>query len=160
MKVHDFVCFLYDNNMIDLMNLLTDNETGSINRLKLQKYVYLAQACMKDNFGFDYDIYRNGPYSTGLANYYYEEIDLNRVLDDVKNKSWKNNHDFTERFLALFKKHDPDWLELAATLVDSTFYCEDEHECLDKVCAIKSVYSKGYIFDVWNDLKEKGLVPY
>ncbi len=160
MKLQDFVCFLYDNKMIDLMNLLTDNESGCLNRLKLQKYVYLAQACLKNSFGYEYDIYRNGPYSTGLANYYYEEIDLNRVLDDVKNKNWKNNPDFTERFLALFKKQDPDWLELDTTLVDSTFYCEDEQECLDKVYAIKSMYSKDYIFDVWNNLKEKGLVPY
>ena len=160
MKLQDFVCFLYENKMIDLMNLLTDNEAGCLNRLKLQKYVYLAQVCMRNNFGYEYDTYRNGPYSPGLANYCYEEIDLNRLLADVKNKTWNNNPDFTERYLTLFKNQDPEWLEVATTLVDSTFYCEDEHECLRKVYAIKSMYSGDYIFDVWNDLKKKGLVSY
>lgn len=56
--------------MIDLENLLTDDEHGGLNRLKLQKYVYLAQSCMQNNFGYEYNIYRNGPYSPGLANYY------------------------------------------------------------------------------------------
>ena len=159
-KLQDFVCFLYDNKMIDLENLLTDDENGSLNRLKLQKYVYLVQTCMQNNFGYEYNIYRNGPYSPGLANYYYEEIDLDKILSDVKEKNWNNDPDFTERFLALFNKQEPDWLEVSTTLIDSTFYCESEQECLDKVYAIKSVYSADYIVDVWKELKEKGLVPY
>lgn len=162
MKLHDFMCFLSDNKMIDLDNLLKDNENGFINRLKLQKYVYLAQTTMHNNFGYEYNIYRNGPYSPSLANYYYEELDLSRISSDVKDNNWnkEDNKNFAVKFLTLFKDKEPEWLEVAATLIDSTSYCEGEQGSLNQVYAIKSMYSRNYIFDVWNELKEKELVHY
>jgi len=48
--------------MINVHNLLKDDENGFINRLKLQKYVFLAQTSLQNDFGYEYNIYRNGPY--------------------------------------------------------------------------------------------------
>ena len=158
MKLQDFICFLYDNKMININNLLKDDENGFINRLKLQKYVFLAQASLRNNFGYDYNIYRDGPYSPELANYFYEELDLNRISSNVKEKNWTDDIIFTDRFLTLFKDKEPEWLEVAATLIDSTNYCENEQESLNKVYAIKSKYSRDYIDDIWNELKGKSLV--
>ena len=76
------------------------------------------------------------------------------------NRNWQNNDKFTDRFLSLFKDKDPNWLEVAATLIDSINYCENEQESLDKVYAIKSKYSSDFIEDIWNELKEKDLVHY
>ena len=160
MKLQDFICFLHDNTMIDLNDLLKDNESGFINRLKLQKYVYLAQTSLQNNFGYEYNIYRNGPYSPALANYYYEELDLARASSDVKDNNWNNDKNFTDRFLTLFKDKEPEWLEVAATLIDSTNYCESEQESLNKVYVIKSMYGRNYIDDVWDELKQKELVSY
>ena len=160
MKLLDFICFLYDNKMIDIHNLLKDDDNGFINRLKLQKYVFFAQTSLRNNFGYEYDIYRNGPYSPGLANFYYEELDPNRITFDVKGKKWINDKVFAERFLTLFRNKEPDWLEVAATLIDSTNYCENEQESLNKVYAIKSKYSRDYIHDIWNELKDNSLVHY
>jgi len=74
MKLQDFMCFLHENKLIDLDNLLRNNEIGCVNRLKLQKYVYLAQTCLNNDSGYEYNMYNNGPYSPELANYYYEKL--------------------------------------------------------------------------------------
>jgi uncharacterized protein YwgA len=74
--------------LIDLDNLLRNNEIGCINRLKIQKYVYLAQTCLNNDFGYKYNMYDNGPYSPELANYYYEKIDVNTMSVDVKARNW------------------------------------------------------------------------
>ncbi len=160
MKLQDFICFLNDNQMINIHNLLKDDDNGFINRLKLQKYVFLAQTSLRNNFGYEYSIYRNGPYSPELANYYYEDLDLNEVSSEINTKQWIDDPVFTGRFLTLFKDKEPEWLEMAATLVDSTNYCENEEESLNKVYAIKSKFSRRYIDDIWNELKEKNLVHY
>jgi uncharacterized protein YwgA len=160
MKLQDFICFLYNNKMINIHNLLKDDENGFINRLKLQKYVFLAQSSLQNNFGYEYNIYRNGPYSPELANYYYEELDLNSITSNVKEKKWTENVIFTDRFLKLFKDKEHDWLEVSATLIDSINYSENEQESLNKVYAIKSRYSRDYIDNIWDELKGKGLVHY
>ena len=72
MKLQDFMCLLHENKLIDLDSLLRNNEIGCINRLKLQKFVYLAQTCLKNYFGYELNVYDNGPYSPELANYYYK----------------------------------------------------------------------------------------
>ncbi|MDQ2684429.1 MAG: hypothetical protein M3Y25_01135, partial [Thermoproteota archaeon] len=68
MKLKDFMCFLHENKLVDLHSLLKKDELGCINRLKLQKYVYLAQTCLNNDFGYEYSVYSNGPYSPELAN--------------------------------------------------------------------------------------------
>ena len=51
MKLKDFMCFLHENKLVDLHSLLKKDELGCLNRLKLQKYVYLAQTCLNNDFG-------------------------------------------------------------------------------------------------------------
>lgn len=160
MKLKDFMCFLHDNKLIDLHSLLKKDEMGCINRLKLQKYVYLAQTCLNNNFGYEYSVYNNGPYSPELTNYYYETMDMNRINADIRNRNWNYDNSFTQRFLDLFKDKELEWLVIASTLIDSTNYFEVEQEILNKVYAIKSDYSKNYIDDVWNESKNKNLVQY
>jgi uncharacterized protein YwgA len=158
MKLQDFMCFLHENKLIDLDNLLRNNETGCINRLKLQKYVYLAQTCLGNDFGYEYNMYNNGPYSPELANYYYEKIDVNTMSIEVKAQKWNCDKIFANKFLTLFGDKEPGWLEVASTIIDNTKYFEDEQETLNKIYAIKSDYSKNYIDNVWTDLKNINLV--
>ena len=160
MKLKDFMSFLHYYKLVDLHNLLNKDEIGCINRLKVQKYLYLAQTCLDNDLGFEYNMYNNGPYSPELANYYYEKMDINMMTADIKTGNWNREKSFTERFLALFKDKELEWLVIASTLIDSTKYFEDEQEILNKVYAIKSDYSKNYIDDVWNELKNNNLVQY
>jgi uncharacterized protein YwgA len=144
--------------MINIHDILNDDENGIINRLKLQKYVYLAQTSLENNFGYDYSIYNNGPYSPELANYYYDNIRPAMISNYTRNCNWSENKTFAEKFLDLLKDKEPEWLEVATTLIDSSKYCESEQETLDKVYAIKSKYSKVYIDEVWAELKNKELI--
>lgn len=159
-KLQNFIEFLHQNKMITIHDLLRDNEIGLVNRLKLQKYVYLAQTSLKNNFGYEYNIYNNGPYSPELANYYYEKMDLQATSLDLNKTEWTFDNDFSQRFLELFKDKDVNWLEVATTLIDSTNYCENEQESLDKVYAIKSKYNSSFIDSTLDELKEKSLVHY
>jgi uncharacterized protein YwgA len=159
-KLQDFIKFLHWKKMINIHDLLKNDESGIINRLKLQKYVYLAQTSLKNNFGYEYSIYNNGPYSPDLANYYYEKIDYNGKFLDGNDVLRTIDNAFSERFMELFKDKDANWLEVAATLIDSTNYCESEQESLDKVYAIKSKYDSSFIDSTLNELKEKSLVHY
>lgn len=159
-KLKDFMCFLHDNKLIDLHSLLKKDEMGCINRLKLQKYVYLAQTCLNNEFGYEYSVYNNGPYSPELANYYYEKIDPNEMSREVNTRNWNHDSGFTKKFLSLFKDKEPEWLVISSTLVDSKNYFEDEQEILNKVYSMKSDYGRGYIDDVWDELKNKNLVQY
>ncbi|WP_172602300.1 hypothetical protein [Candidatus Nitrosocosmicus franklandus] len=115
---------------------------------------------MNNDFGYEFNMYNNGPYSPELANYYYEKLDINAIESDIMNKNWKLDAGFIKRFLDLFKNKELDWLVVASTLVDNTNYFEEEQEILNKVYAMKSDYSKSYIDDVWNDLKDYALVKY
>ncbi len=159
-NLQDFIEFLHRNKMINVHDLLKDDESGLVNRLKLQKYVYLAQTSLKNNFGYEYSIYNNGPYSPELANYYYEQMDFHGMALELSKSGWTFDNDFSQRFMELFKDKDANWLEVATTLIDSTNYCENEQESLDKVYAIKSKYSSSYIDNTLDELKEKSLVHY
>ncbi len=159
-KLQNFIEFLHRNKMITIHDLLRDDEIGLVNRLKLQKYVYLAQTSLKNNFGYEYNIYNNGPYSPELANYYYEKMDLQATSLDLNKTEWTFDNDFSQRFLELFKDKDVNWLDVATTLIDSTNYCENEQESLDQVYAIKSKYSSSFIDRTLDELKEKSLVHY
>lgn len=158
MKLKDFMCFLHDNKLIDLYSILKKDEIGCINRLKLQKYVYLAQTCLNNDFGYEFSIYNNGPYSPELTNDYYEKIDSNKMSTELNTRNLNHDNGFTKKFLSLFKDKEPEWLVIASTLVDSKNYFEDDREILNKVYAMKSEYSRGYIDDVWIELKNKSLV--
>ena len=159
MKLKDFMCFLNENKLVDLHNVLRKDEIGSINRLKLQKYVYLAQTCLNNDFGYDFSIYNNGPYSPELANYYYEKLETSGIDPEIIRKNWELDTSFT-KFLDLFKDKELEWLIIASTLIDNTNYFEDEQEILNKVYVMKSDYSKNYIDDVWKELKNKEMVQH
>ena len=115
---------------------------------------------MNKNFGYEFSVYSNGPYSPELANYYYETMDINSLNTSILNKDGKLNTSFTKRFLDLFTDKELEWLVIASILIDNKDYFEDEQEILNKVHAIKPGYSKTYINDFWNELKSKNLVQY
>jgi uncharacterized protein YwgA len=75
-------------------------------RLKLQKYVYLAN-CFKFHTTYNYSLYLHGPYSSTLADDYYA----------IKHFDDKTPLEIDANFLRLVKGKSEEWLELAATIV-------------------------------------------
>jgi len=80
-------------------------------RLKLQKYVFLARFFGYD-MGYDFSLYYYGPYSPSLADDYFELADW-VVKPDVEDVSWERENDFLE----LVRGKNSRWLELAATIM-------------------------------------------
>jgi len=86
--------------------ILSFNKNLFNNRLKLQKYVFIAK-----KFGlrlpYNYSLYIRGPYSSSLADDYYE------IQDYHDSDTIEMNDDF----FRLVKNKSEVWLELAATLL-------------------------------------------
>jgi uncharacterized protein YwgA len=86
--------------------VLSFNKNLFNNRLKVQKYVFIA-----NEFGFgatyNYSLYIHGPYSSSLADDYY----------GIDNFQEKAALELDDRFVKLVKGKSEEWLELAATII-------------------------------------------
>ena len=139
-----FIRFLEDKRLLDFSNF----NFGT--RLKIQKYVYLSR-----NFGlelgYSYSMYRYGPYSTTLADDYYN---LSENPERVANSKPITPNGFRENeFLQLVDGRDNDWLEVAATLVDQSCRFTDDIMLVDHVESIKCNYSSDFINSVLHNLQ-------
>lgn len=87
-------------------DILSFNKNLFNNRLKVQKYVFIAK-----KFGlrlpYNYSLYIRGPYSSSLADDYYE-------IEDYHSS---NALEINEDFFKLVKNKSETWLELAATII-------------------------------------------
>jgi uncharacterized protein YwgA len=128
-------------------------------RIKLQKYVFISKY-----FGYDHDynfnIYLRGPYSSDLAEDYYN------ISDNKNNEEIIPDLDIdTKSFKKLVDDKQIEWLESATTMLSiySTYYSKDEVE-KDKVegerlirdtQTIKEKINGNVIKHVFNDLKNQ-----
>ena len=87
-------------------DILTFNKNLFNNRLKLQKYVYIAR-----HFGFEmpytYSLYLHGPYSPSLADEYY-------AIEDFQNAK---PAELDTQFIRLVRNKSEKWLEYATTII-------------------------------------------
>ncbi|MDD9825562.1 MAG: hypothetical protein OXU86_02120 [Thaumarchaeota archaeon] len=110
-KIEPFLRMLYDNKLIDCGTNPQKSELGT--RIKIQKFVYFAQACFGLNFDYRHTLYIYGPHSPTLANDYFRIRDIKDVPSGEPG-SWPREREF----LDFAKEHnDVDWLEIASTLV-------------------------------------------
>src|SRR5665809_9339 len=106
--------FLDTNRLVDFEVIGNDSEEGLINRIKTQKFVYLAQKCFGIESGYDYNIYRYGPYSPALAEDYFNlDVKMMRSLLDYSLPNFDAN-----KFLRIVNDKNEEWLEVATTLLD------------------------------------------
>lgn len=140
--------------------LLTFDVTGETeehfeNRLKLQKYVYLASY-----FGLDmdyrYNMYLRGPYSPGLAEDYYTlgssgfESPLAALPDDF-------NHD---AFMNLVNGKDSAWLEIAATILSLRKSFNDRTCLLERTVNMKGRFGRDKIETIMRELEQNNLLTF
>jgi uncharacterized protein YwgA len=96
----NFLKALEDAGIIDF------DKNRFTHRLKLQKYVFIAQKLgFRTNYG--YSLYLRGPYSPSLASDYYS----------ISNFKDKKPVILRRRFVNLVKNKSEEWLELAATIL-------------------------------------------
>lgn len=124
-----------------------------INRLKLQKYAFLAKH-LGMPFRYQYGIYIHGPYSSELAADYYT-----LARNAVQHGGSSTNLDGFRKddFLKVIH-NDPDWLEIATTILDRNESTKERTDLIERVCHIKSQFDEEFITNVLADLEAGGLV--
>ena len=158
-RLKAFLTFLHKNGIIDINRIDDDSDDGFINRLKIQKCTYLARFYGLD-LGYEYDMYIYGPYSVKLAEDYYSII---RDFKENNNSSGNNNNNGilefkSNKFLTDIKSRTPEWLEVATTILDQYgIYGKNREKLIKHVSSIKT-YETDYINNVYEDLKEIGLI--
>jgi uncharacterized protein YwgA len=149
-----FLIFLHKNGIIDISKVDEESDEGFINRLKIQKCVYLAKYYGLD-LGYEYNMYIYGPYSTELSNDYYS------IINDIKdyNREVKDGFD-SVNFLEVVKDKDAEWLEVAVTLLDlHVEYGRNIEKLIMRVYVMKDRrYSKEYIKSVYEELRRLKLI--
>ncbi|NIA09352.1 MAG: hypothetical protein GWP10_06400 [Nitrospiraceae bacterium] len=120
------------------------------NRLKLQKYVFLARK-YGFNLRYSYNLYIHGPYSPQLADDYY-------ALGESAIEPEKITME--EGFIKLIKKKSDWWLELASTVVMvSERYTDMEDKTMIKLMRnSKPFASEDEIGDVISKLRKANVV--
>lgn len=152
-NLEGFIGFLEEQGLVEFD--IDGNGDGQFtNRLKLQKYVLLAKR-LGMPFHYQYGMYLYGPYSSPLAVDYYalarndrQDSRLPAVIPDGFKKD-----DFLKAV-----RNDPDWLEVAATIIDRNEHTDGRAALMDEVCRIKSGFDEKFIAGVLGDLEECGLV--
>jgi len=151
-KLKAFLRFLYINGIVDISKIHEDSDEGFINRLKIQKCVYLAKYYGLD-LGYRYNMYIYGPYSADLSNEYYRVIDDIIVKKDYNNKEVEEMEGFdAKRFLVDIKNKDANWLELATTAINLSHVFKGE-ELLEVLYEMKGHrFPKEFIDKVYNEI--------
>jgi len=139
-----FVRFLEANRLLNFDGLQFDT------RMRIQKYAYLSGRFGLD-MGYDYSMYRYGPYSPGLADAHYElaEDPEHAARDDAVLPSGFDR----EGFLRLVSGRSDGWMEVAATLADLRGRFAEDRKLVAHVESIKCNYTAGFIGTVLRELQ-------
>jgi uncharacterized protein YwgA len=146
-----FVSFLEASNLINFSIIQDENDKGFVNRLRIQKYVYLAKYYGLD-LGYSYTMYRYGPYSPDLTAAYYSLADFNYQTQELP--ATFN----AQEFVSLVSNKDENWLEIATTLLHQYKKVSDKDALVKRVESIKCNYTADYIRGVLIDLTQNNLV--
>ena len=148
-----FIKFLENKDLVKF-DIVGSSDECFENRLKLQKYVYIAQRWGLE-LPYKHSMYLYGPYSRTLTDDYYE---IAEKPDLYATASLDLPPEFDrEGFLGSIK-NDLQWLEVAATLIDhNTELCRHD-ELVDNVESTKIGVEWEYVEGVLGDLDKHGLV--
>ena len=148
-----FIKFLEEKGLVKF-DIDRDSDECFDNRVKLQKYVYIAQRTGLE-LPYKHSMYLYGPYSRTLAAEYYK-IARNPDLYDGASSDLPQEFD-RERFLGSIK-NDPKWLEIASTLIERNKEIAGRNELVENVGNIKYWATSERIAGVLDDLEARGLV--
>ena len=148
-----FIKFLEEKRLVKF-DIDRDSDECFDNRVRLQKYVYIAQ-----RFGLDlpykHSMYLYGPYSKTLACHYYT---MSRSPGLYGGASAELPSGFDREGFLRSVKDDPKWLEIATTLIERNKEIAGRNELVENVGNIKYWATSERIAGVLDDLEAHGLV--
>ena len=136
-SLHIFIDMLEENDLLEF-DVIGDTDEHFENRLKLQKYVFLARYFGLD-MGYNYSMYLYGPYSPGLAEDYFGladdglEYHKTPLPDEFNYKEFRN----------VLYDRDSGWLEIASTLLALRESFSDREALLHR-----AINMKGHRFEI------------
>ena len=148
-----FIKFLEGKDLVKF-DIDGDSDECFENRLKLQKYVYIAQRRGLE-LPYKHGMYLYGPYSRTLTDDYYEiaeKPDLYAAAPPDLPPEFDR-----EGFLGSIK-NDLKWLEVAATLIDHNAELCRHDELVDNVESTMVGVDTEYVEGVLSELDKHGLV--
>lgn len=148
-----FIGSLLERGLVDLTYIDGDSDEHFNNRLKLQKYVFLARYYDLD-MKYRYNRYLRGPYNSGLAHDYYN-LAKNRELLTKPNGAIIRNE-----FFELITNKDIEWLEAASTLLSLKESFRDRKSLLDRTISMKEHISDEKIQSVLEELERLKLISF
>ncbi|MDF2737053.1 MAG: hypothetical protein K0S93_909 [Nitrososphaeraceae archaeon] len=149
-----FIHKLEDNGLLTF-KVIGDSDEHFNNRLKIQKYVYLAKYFGLD-LGYDFDMYLHGPYSSRLTSSYYNvarnTTNLNSITGNLDNT-------FREReFFDYIGNKDKEWLEVASTLLELSNHYSDKECLIEKTLNAKPHIEKDKVNEIVRELEKSNLL--
>lgn len=154
-ELAEFIKFLENNDLVEF-DILGDGDVKFTNRLKLQKYTFLAERYGMP-LGYRYDMYLYGPYSRGLTADYYS---LARDPKSNAGSSVALPDGFRREDFLRDVKDDPGWLEVATTIIDRNGRIRERAALAENVWHMKSQFGRRYIEEVLDDLEDRRLVSF
>lgn len=150
-----FVKFLENNGLVEF-DILGDGEAEFTNRLKLQKYAFLARRYGMP-LGYRHDMYLYGPYSRGLTADYYS---LARDSKRAAGSTGPLPAEFRREDFLRDVKNDPGWLEVATTIIDRNGRVRERAALAENVWHMKSQFGRPYIEEVLGELEDRRMVSF
>ena len=148
---------ILENNRLLTFDVIGETDEHFENRLKLQKYVFLARSFGLD-IGYQYSMYLHGPYSPKLAEDYYSLGDNRELYGSLPDTL---PHEFDHRrFMDLVNGKDSAWLEVAATILSLRKSFNDRTCLLERTINMKGRFGRGIIESVMEELERKELLTF
>ena len=146
-----FIGMLEDKGLIDFGVIRDDDAAGLEARIRLQKYVFIAKQFGLE-MGYEYYMYKHGPYSPGLAGEYYrlswDPEAYNKEVCNELPKQFKRDD-----FLDVVTKRDAKWLEVASTMINKLNYGDDINALVNETAWIKRrSVGPDFVRNVFDDL--------
>lgn len=128
-------------------------------RLKLQKLVYLLQACGV-YLGYDFSWYLRGPYCSLLAHNGFSLKNVYNVIPDTVQLKDKKDRDNFAKFLKFIKDKDINGLEIAASLhyLNKVRGKRTDEDILKQVVEKRDNFTKQQVDEIWWEMKKQQLV--
>lgn len=154
-SLKDFVNYLNYHGLIDKNSIQEESDRGFRNRLKLQKFVYLAQEKFGWNLGYNFSMYRYGPYSPGLADDYYDD---NLSFEELDNNFLLPEGFLKNEFRDIVGNADEKWLETISTLMSLCYRFTNHDKLIDRVADMKIHINREFISQACDELLYYGLI--
>ena len=146
-----FVKWLEEKRLVDFARVPDDSDEGFAARLRIQKYVLIAQHMGLDT-KYGYNLYIHGPYSPDLAAEYYRLAENPNTYETESRENLPGQFR-QDDFLTTVHGRDVRWLEVATTLIDMHREHHSTERLVKHVANIKYIYPRSYIEEVLGDLR-------